>query len=62
MRGVLLLPAIFFILLFMRNKDVADLIDTGDWSHALIYIAFAFVGVICLILSDTFGTSKEPKE
>jgi hypothetical protein len=62
MRKLLWLPAILGLGLFFRNKDkVADLIDTGDWGRALIYIAFAAVGAICAILAIRGGSRRSTK-
>ena len=76
MRKFLWFPAILGIGLFFRNQGkVSDLIDTGDWNRALIYIAFGLGGAIFAILAMTGPKSgskselpspetkeKEPKE
>ena len=62
MRKLLWLPAILGLGLFFRNQGkVADLIDTGDWSHALIYIAFGVAGAICAVLAMRSGSRAGTK-
>lgn len=63
MRKLLWIPAILGIGLFFRNKDkVADLIDIGEWSHALIYIAFVVGGVICALVAMSGSQASAPTD
>jgi hypothetical protein len=61
MRRLLWLPAIPLLLLFFKNtQKVADLIDVGDWGHAIIYMGAALIGTICGIIALTGNSTSKP--